>query len=156
MATIHVVPMTPSSDPEFANQLRVIISRLGRRLRAAKVTGDLSPTERDALIVIVGRGQIRLGELAAIEGLNPTMVSRIVGKLEAQDLATRVQDPIDRRVVHLSATDGGRALQATIRHELTLRIEHALAELTPAKQVTLKAALPVLDEMSQLLNEHPR
>jgi DNA-binding HxlR family transcriptional regulator len=53
---------------------------------------SLSPSQREVLSTIVRRGPLRLSELAAEEGLNPTMLSRIVTNLEAAKLVARRPD----------------------------------------------------------------
>ena len=63
-------------------------------------------------MTIVAQGPLRLADLALMEGLNPTMLSRIAGKLEAAGLVDRVADTGDGRVVHLAASPEGRDLVA--------------------------------------------
>ena len=48
-----------------------------------------------------------LGELAEFEGLNPSMLSRVVGKLEPMGLIRRYADPADGRVAHVAITPAG-------------------------------------------------
>ena len=72
--------MTPTSAPvkarrgnvEGAERLRRVVARLGRALRPTHVGASLSPSQREVLNTIVRRGPLRLSELAAEEGLNPT------------------------------------------------------------------------------------
>jgi DNA-binding MarR family transcriptional regulator len=53
---------------------------LSRRLRptAAGAAAGLTPTRISVLFTIARRGPIRLSELAQAEGLNPTMLSRVI------------------------------------------------------------------------------
>jgi DNA-binding MarR family transcriptional regulator len=97
-----------------------------------------------------------LSELSFIEGLNPTMLSRIAGKLEAAGLIIRAQDPRDGRAAQLSATESGRMVHDRIRTERTDALLVALAQLSSAERVALTAALPALESLTQSLRRAPR
>src|SRR5436190_19553506 len=107
--------MTVTASPphtDTAARLRATISRLHRRLRptAAGTAAGLTPT-RISLLNTIGRlGPIRLSDLAAEEGINPTMLSRIVADLVQGGLIERVGDPDDRRAALVKATREGRRL----------------------------------------------
>jgi DNA-binding MarR family transcriptional regulator len=104
-------------------------------------------------VTIVGQGPVRLAELAVLEGLNPTMLSRIAGKLETSGLIDRTADAGDGRVVHLAASPQGRELVNTIRRERADALSLALARLTDDQRVTLEAALPVLETLTKFVKE---
>ena len=112
-------PATIGAAAEVADRLRAAVARLSRSLRLTHADGNLSPSQREVLFTITRRGPLRLSELAASEGLNPTMVSRIVSHLENAQLVTRSPDGTDARVVHLESTNAGRALCQEMRNELT-------------------------------------
>ena len=80
---------------------------LGRSLRLTHADQNLSPSQRDVLGTVVRRGPVGLSELASIEGLNPTMLSRIAAKLEGAGLIVRAPDRKDGRAASLAATDAG-------------------------------------------------
>ena len=141
---------------DIAGRLRTVIARLGRRLRMTHADGDLSPSQHEVLATIVRRGPLRLSELATIEGLNPTMLSRIAGKLESADLVTRTQDPGDGRVAHLEATGAGRKLYEEIRSERTDALMLAFDHLSHDERSTLIAAMPVLESLAEMLKHRPR
>ncbi len=81
-----MVTSPPILDEETAVRLRVAIARLSRRLRptAAGAAAGLTPTRISVLLTIVRNRQIRLSELAEIEGLNPTMLSRVISDFVAE------------------------------------------------------------------------
>jgi DNA-binding MarR family transcriptional regulator len=124
---------------------------LGRTLRLTHADASLSPSQREVLSSIARRGPLRLSELAKEEGLNPTMLSRIVGHLEAAKLVTRSADGADARVVHLAATNGGHALHEQIRRERTDALLFALAALTSEERRTVLEALPALERLDETL-----
>ena len=133
--------------------LRSAIGRLNRYLRQTQAGADLSPTQREVLAAIVRLGPVRLSDLAAAEGLNPTMLSRIAGKLEASSLVVRTSDPTDGRVVHLAAAKDGRELVQKVRRERTDALSRALAGLSDTDRQLLLAAVPVLDSLAEALKQ---
>ena len=149
-------PMEIPDDPaEFPAQLRRAIGRLNRRLRQTRAGADLTPSQYEVLATIVNRGPVRHAELAVIEGLNPTMLSRIVGKLETGGLVTRLADTVDGRVVHVAATKRGRDLVDRIRRERSDTLSLALKVLSEDEQQKLLIALPVLESLADSLGERP-
>ena len=133
--------------------MRTVIGRMSRGLRRTQAGTELSPSQYDVLATIGFRGPLRLSDLAAFETINPTLLSRIVGKLEERGLVCREQDAEDRRVAHVSLTDEGRALHARIRDERTDALSLALATLTPQELAALREALPVLESLSSTIRE---
>lgn len=138
---------------DTAERLRAAVGRLGRSLRLTHVDGNLSPSQREVLSTIVRRGPIRLSDVALNEGLNPTMVSRIVSNLEAAKLVTRLSDGADGRVVHLTATEAGRALWQEIRNERTDAVLHAIGRLSKEQQAELVRAVPVIEALVEVMKE---
>ena len=96
-------------------------------------------------------GPLGAGDLAHQEGLNPTMLSRVVGKLEAAGLLTRSPDPGDKRVTVLTATPAGRAEHQRLRRERTRVFSDAVREIGPGHAADLLAALPALEALSAAL-----
>jgi DNA-binding MarR family transcriptional regulator len=143
-------------EVELVDRLRTVISRGSRQLRLTYSDDSLSPSQHEVLAIIVRRGSMRLSELAGSEGLNPTMLSRIVAKLEDADLARRTPDIVDGRVVHLAATDRGRALYEVIRSQRTDALKFALEQMSPDEQRRLADALPVLESLVDALKQRGR
>ena len=138
---------SPEVD-EAADRLRTAIGRLSRSLRAAQGASSLSPSQRDVLRVIVHRGPIRLAAIAADEGMNATMVSRIVSHLERESLVERTLDPDDERVVHVAATRSGRRLADSLRRQRTAVLGDALGDLSERELRRLIDAIPILDAVA--------
>jgi DNA-binding MarR family transcriptional regulator len=133
---------------ELASRTRAVIGRLGRGLRQTRAGTGLSPSQYEVLATVSNRERVRLSDLAAIEGLNPTLLSRIVGKLEECGFVAREQDADDRRVAHVSITPDGRALHQRIRSERTDVLALALDGLEPRELELLVGALPVLESLA--------
>ena len=130
---------------EVADQLRSVVGRLVRSLRTAQGVSPLSPSQRDVLRVVVRRGPIRIAAIAADEGMNITMVSRIISHLERASLVERSLDTEDERVVHVAPTRAGRRLADSLRRERTAVLGEALAKLSDRDLRRLHEALPILD-----------
>jgi DNA-binding MarR family transcriptional regulator len=146
----------PSPEIETVDRLRTVLAKASRRLRLTHGDDDMSPSQREVFSAIVRNGPLRLSDLAANEGINTTMLSRIVSKLEESGLVTRDLDARDGRVVHLSASAQGVALHKTMRLERTLALGEAVAHLTPSKQRAIVMALPALEELVELLRGDAR
>jgi DNA-binding MarR family transcriptional regulator len=138
---------------ETAAQLRRTIARLSRRLRVtdAGSAAGLTPARVSALLNVVRNGPLRISELAATEGLNPTMLSRMVGDLVDLGLLERTSDPADRRAAWVGATNDGRALARRLRRERTEAVESALAALPATDRRRVEAALPALERLAEAL-----
>lgn len=146
--------ITPSEiETQLAEQLRVTFGRLNRSLRLTHVDTDLPPSQREVLMAVARANSIRLSELSQEEGINPTMLSRIVAKLEASGLVTRTPDSEDARIMHVSVTASGAALRDTIRGERTDALHYALSHLSAEEKRTLAKATPVLEKIVTTLRE---
>lgn len=105
------------------------------------------------LLDVVRRGPVRLGDVAVSEGINPTMLSRVISNLVAAGLLERVSDADDRRSAWVRATPRGRRLAERMRSERTDAINLALARLSAQEQLAIAQALPALEMLAQRLGE---
>ena len=147
-----------SLDVDTAARLRVVLGRLARRLRptAAGVAAGLTPTRSAVLLAVVRDGPSRLSELAAAEGINPTMLSRVISELVAGGLLERLSDEGDRRAAWVKATAAGRRLAERMRSERTDALKTALKMLSDGERRALEQALPALEELAEQLKAPPR
>ena len=144
---------TLNTDTDTAARLRASVMRLHRRLRrtAASASAGLTPTQLSVLHTVVRIGPIRLSDLAAEEGINPTMLSRVVGDLGDAGLVDRVCDPEDRRAALVTATATGQQLARRMRRERTDVLTVALSTLASADRRRLEQALPALEQLAEAL-----
>src|SRR5487761_184930 len=110
-------------------RLRVAIARLSRRLRRHELAG-LTPTQLSALATVERTGPLRLGDLAAAEGIAPSTLTRLVAALEERGYVKRCPDPADARATTLVITTRGRQILDRIRGESTLVLAQSLSELS--------------------------
>lgn len=94
---------------------------------------------------------MRLSELAASEGINPTMLSRVVADLVDAGLLERANDPTDRRAATVKLTPSGKRLFERMRRERTDALSSALSELDDRSRARIEAALPALEELAEQL-----
>jgi DNA-binding MarR family transcriptional regulator len=146
---------TTPLDLDTAARLRATIGRLARRLRTTEsgTAAGLTPTRISILLHVVRAGSVRLSELAAAEGINPTMLSRVVSDLADAGLLERSCDPGDRRAAWVTATAAGRQLAARMRRERTDAVNTALAALGEADRAAVEDALEALERLAQELGE---
>lgn len=124
---------------------------MSRRLRPTAAAGALTTTEVDILIAAQRQGPIRLSDLASFAGLNPTMLSRLIPKLEAAGLVRRLRDTADRRVCRINATQKGSRLLERIRSERNDALSRHLHGLGGSERDALARALPILEELAERL-----
>ena len=136
-------------------RLRVALARLSRRLRRHDVAG-LTPTQLAALATVEQSGPLRLGDLAAAEGIAPSTLTRLVTALEDIGYVRRCTDPSDARASTLAITSFGHEMLERIRGETTLVLAQSLRSMTPAQRVTLATALPVLEQLAEPGPADPR
>src|SRR5262249_57856566 len=92
----RTAPAPRSSAPALPSRLRMVVTRLARRLRQQGESAA-SPTQLAALATIERDGPLTLGALAAIERVRPPTITAAVGRLEEHGLVRRRTDPRDRR-----------------------------------------------------------
>lgn len=137
-----------------AGRLRVVIVRLSRELRRHSI-GGLTPTQLSALTTVERCGPVRLGELAASEGITPSTLTRLVSVLEERGYVDRRTDPGDARSSRVAVTARGQRLLARNRDETTAALAARLNELTPEQRMLLDQALPALEQLADTPRRRP-
>ena len=119
----------------------------GNQLRVIEECG-LSMTQCKALLELGGLGEVReprqVGELAETFGVSVPSMSRAVDALVCDRLATRVEDPDDRRVRRVAITEKGKKLVDTLLVVRQAGLEAFAASLSPAQRRKLDAAVDSL------------
>lgn len=137
------------------HRLRVALGRISRRVDRNSRPAELTRTAFLLLNTVARRGPLSMGELAAIEGLNPTMASRLVGKLADRGLMARAPRAEDRRVVTVRATEEGLKLYHRLRAERAAMFSAHLAALPEDVAAALRAALPALEALADHIPPAP-
>jgi DNA-binding MarR family transcriptional regulator len=135
--------------PDDATRLYLSLGRVTRTLRRAAAGSPVGHGSLSALATLVSDGPMRLGELAAIEGVSPPSMTRIVAALESQGHLRRAPDPGDGRAFLVEATMSGRRLVVTGREARIRSLSQRLAALPGAQRQSLLDALPALEALSE-------
>ena len=138
-------------DTELVARLRAVIPRLARVLNDTSTGADLTPTQYSVLALTHVRGPIGLTELTELEGLNPTMLSRVVKVLDERGLIRRMQDPGDLRAARVEVTPEGAKLHDQIRAERTKVLSECLQALPADSAGQLLKAVPDLEALAEAL-----
>jgi DNA-binding MarR family transcriptional regulator len=146
----------PGTGPDISAELsparlRIAITRMARWLRPTAAAGSLTSTEVDLLVVAERQGPARMSDFAAFCGLNPTMLSRMVPKLEQEGLLSRLVDPADKRVCRIEATKKACLLLERVRSEREDALSKLLDELDDSQRRALAAATPALERLAERL-----
>ena len=136
-------------DEESVIRLRNALMRTARDLRTTAADEGLTPTQSGVLATLVRQGPTGVGELAAAEAVNPTMLSRVLGHLEEAGLARRDPAPDDARCTVARATPAGRRLLTRLRARRAALLLDRLGGLEAAHVAALTAALPALEALSR-------
>ena len=125
----------------------------GNQLRVIEETG-LSITQCKALLELGGLGgdaqAWQVSDLAELFGVSVPSMSRAVDALVKAKLATRVEDPDDRRVRRVKITAKGKTLVAAIVTVRMTGIESFVATLSAGQRRKLDAAVEALLDREDL------
>lgn len=129
----------------LAQDLRGIVGKLKRRLRAQASAGDLPPSQASVLRRLERDGPQTTSGLARAEAMRPQSMRTVVGVLQDAGLIVGEPDPTDGRQTILTLSEACRerlAVGRAARQDwLTATI---LDRLSADEQQQLGAALPLL------------
>jgi DNA-binding MarR family transcriptional regulator len=140
-------------DDDAAIRLRRVIVKLARQLNASSTGAGLTPSQASALGLIVARGPLGLGELAEIEGLNPTMLSRVISKLHSLGMIDRIPDPADLRSASVVSTTAGKRVSREVKARRAAAVSRGLEKVAPEQADLLTRALPALEAFAETMRE---
>jgi DNA-binding MarR family transcriptional regulator len=128
-------------------RLSVALGRLTRVMRRGGQTG-LGPGSISALATLVRSGPMRLGDLAAREGVAPPTLTRIVAGLEDLGYVVRVPDPDDRRATRVETTPAAAELVAGVGSARLAQLRTRVDGLASDELRALLQALPVIESLA--------
>ncbi len=139
----------PRTNEEVVARLRIAVNRLQRRMRQESL-GGLSPAQASALGTVNRHGSPTLGELAALEQVQPPTMTRIVAGLSEEGMVTRIADATDRRSARVRITPSGERALEQIRTRKNAFLLRRLGELGPEEQ---QHAVELVALLEHLLEE---
>ncbi len=117
---------------------------------------DVPLAQLKSLFMITCKGTINFRKLSNDLGVTPGDVTGIVDRLAKQGLVSREEDPQDRRVIVLQATDKGRALLANLRESGANQMAQVLARMSSEELESLSHGLSALVRALKETNEKPK
>jgi DNA-binding MarR family transcriptional regulator len=142
---------TSTAQPDtaaLAGRLRLGVTRLARRLRQEAEPG-ITPSMLAALSSVERHGPLTMGDLCAVEQVQPPSMTRIVAALTDAGLVTRAVDEADRRVVRVEVSPSGRRLLERARRRKEAYLTRALRDLDAADLALLDRAAAVLERLTE-------
>ena len=136
-------------DARLPADLSLAVMRLARQLRFRNPQSPVSLSQLSALTTLANEGAMTPGALAIRERVRPPSMTRVIAVLEERNLVLRSPHPTDRRQVILTVTEEGRAVVQRVRRRKDAWLARRLAELTTEERATLRAAVPILEKLSQ-------
>ncbi|HEY0534696.1 MAG TPA: MarR family transcriptional regulator [Actinoplanes sp.] len=100
-----------SSSPSAvraSQEVRAVVGRLRRRIRAVAAAGDIGPTKAAVLARLIDNEGLAVSDLATVEGMRHQSMASVVGRLEELGLVERRRDPADGRRQLIALTSDGR------------------------------------------------
>jgi DNA-binding MarR family transcriptional regulator len=136
------------TSAQLADQLRVALTRLTRRLRQTRPMGELTQNQISVLASL-DAGALTPRELAEAERVQPPTMTKVLARLEERGMVQRAPHPTDGRQVLLSATEAGRAVLVEQRRAKAEWLTARLAQLSPADRDVLAQAAEILDKLAR-------
>jgi MarR family transcriptional regulator, organic hydroperoxide resistance regulator len=96
---------------------------------------NLTLAQLKSLLFIAARDKTNFKKLAEALGVTPPNVTGIIDRLVEQGLVTRTENPEDRRIMLLQATEKGQELLNNLRERRTNQMSQVLNLLTTEELV---------------------
>jgi DNA-binding MarR family transcriptional regulator len=117
---------------------------------------DVPLAQLKSLFMIASKGSTSVGKLSDDLGVTPGDVTGIVDRLVRQGLVSRGEDPEDRRVIVLQATDKGRVLLTDLRESGANQMAQILARMNSEELRSLSQGLSALIRALKETNQNPK
>jgi DNA-binding MarR family transcriptional regulator len=131
----------------LAHELRIACMRVSRRMRQAST--ERMPQGHLATLTMLESHPRSPGELASVEHVSRSVITRRLIELERAGLVQRVSDGPDRRRVQVRLTASGESGLASARKNRTSWMDSALRGLSASDRDTLERARPLLLRLAE-------
>jgi len=136
----------PSTEPD--EELRLLVQKLARRIRAERAGSGVSDTQLGVLWRLITEGRSTPGRLAEAEKVSPPSINRTLNALEASGYVRREPSRDDARQVWVTATPAGVDLVTETRRLRNAWFYEQLARLSADERAALDAVRPVLQKLA--------
>ena len=139
------------TDTGLSSALRISVMRLARRMRSERdPDNELLPVGQLSVLGTLKRnGESTVGELAAVERVQPPSMTRTVSCLADGGYVVRRKNETDGRQVVVALSDTGLATRAADRRRRDAWLAQRLRELTPDERAVLRQAAPIIERLAQ-------
>ncbi|MEZ3500309.1 MarR family winged helix-turn-helix transcriptional regulator [Pantoea sp. KPR_PJ] len=134
---------------ESATLLRMLVGKLGRRLRESAPPGDLTWSQVSVLGYLIRDGAMTVTDLAAAEGVRTQSMGATVASLLSAGMVQGEADPCDGRKTRYTATSAARArvtANRALRDDWLVRAINT--QLSAEEQQQLLRVLPLLQRLA--------
>ena len=127
--------MDHTQSNQLASDLRMLVTRLIKKLRNKPATGEnLSLTERSTLSLLSQHKELHPNELAAMEKITTQSMSQILHHLSELGYISRRTSKTDKRKAIISLSKTGRHALYNVRNERDEWLSKALKETCFVKE----------------------
>jgi DNA-binding MarR family transcriptional regulator len=140
------------TDTGLASSLRISVARLSRRLRTERdPDAELLPVGQLSVLGSLFRnGPSTVGQLAAVERVQPPSMTRTVNCLAEGGYVERRAHETDRRQVVVALSPKGEETLAADRKKRDAWLAQRLRELTPDERHVLRQAAPIIERLADI------
>lgn len=138
--------MSSATDPH--EELRVLIQKVARRIRAERGGEGVTDSQLGVLWRLASEGRCTPGGLADSERVSPPSMNRTVNALETLGYVRREPSETDARQVWVILTREGDELIAETRRLRNAWFHEQLDALEPAERDALEAAMDALRKLA--------
>ena len=139
------------TDAGLASALRISVARLSRRLRHEHdPENELSVGQLSVLGALFRNGPRSVGELAALERVQPPSMTRTVNGLEEAGFVVCRKHDTDGRQSVIALAPKGEATLTADRKRRDAWLAQRLRELTPEERSVLRQAAPLIERLAHV------
>jgi DNA-binding MarR family transcriptional regulator len=130
--------MSYEQDGQLASDLRMVLTRLIKKLRAKSTMGEkLSLTERSTIALLDQHKELLPNELASMEKITTQSMSQILNHLLEVGYITRRLSKTDKRKSIISISKAGQNILYKVRNERDEWLNKALRETCSSKELDI-------------------
>ncbi|MDH6182201.1 DNA-binding MarR family transcriptional regulator [Microbacteriaceae bacterium SG_E_30_P1] len=129
---------------DTADDLRIAVMRLARRMRIERVDGDVTDGQLAVLFVLAKHGPQTAGALSEHDRVSAPSMTRTVTALVDAGLVVRAPAPDDGRKVLVSLTNEGERIVAETRERRIAWFSRQFDTLSAEDQRALLASTPII------------
>lgn len=135
-----------ATDPD--EELRVLIQKVARRIRAERAGDGISDSQLGVLWRLASDGRSTPGGLATAEKVSAPSMNRTLNALEASGLVQRAPSGDDARCVWVTITPTGEQVITETRRLRQQWFHAQLEALTDAERSALEEVRPILRRLA--------